>query len=397
MNTKRFFILAGMLAIFVLLLSSSSQPKRFWKGNMHTHSYWSDGNTFPEEVAWWYKSHEYNFLVVTDHNILQEGEKWYNVDRNEIIRTTYENYLEHFGGVGLQTEMRGEHLWAKLRTLDEYRAQFEKPDEFLLISGEEISDAAEKKPVHLNGINLSSKVDPTKGELVSDCLRSNVNRIREALMDDGNPEWIIVNHPNFGWALTAEDIARSGARFFEVFNGHPSVRNYGDENYPGTEEMWDQVNKWRLDNGEPLLFGIANDDSHHFLDFLPGRANPGRGWSMVRSEKLTPHALYGAMIQGDFYATTGVELSDFARTSKQIRIRINPEKGIEYRTQFIALMKGAEEAVLVKEQTGTRVKYIYQGNELFIRAKVISSKLKENPFQEGDVEVAWIQPVQLKK
>lgn len=387
----------GVVIMIISFAWSTESPQKFWKGNMHTHSYWSDGNTFPEEVAWWYKSHGYHFLAVTDHNILQEGEKWYNVDRNKIVSENYENYLEHFGGLGLETEIRGEQLWAKLRTLEEYRQQFEKPGEFLLIGAEEITDAAEKRPVHLNGINLSTIVDPTKGELVPDCLRSNVERIREALAKDGNPEWIIVNHPNFGWALTAEDIAKSGARFFEVYNGHPSVRNYGDESHQSTEEMWDQANKWRMKNGEALLLGIANDDSHHYLVFQPGRANPGRGWSMVRSQELTPHALYQAMIKGDFYSSTGVELKDFVRTGKQIRIRINPEKGVEYRTRFIALLNGADDAEVVHEQTGTRAKYVFKGNELFVRAKVISSKLHENPFQEGDLEVAWIQPVQLKK
>ncbi|MCK5821019.1 MAG: hypothetical protein KAH17_03990 [Bacteroidales bacterium] len=392
-------LLLGTIIVLLCLGLSSGTPKkaRFWKGNMHAHSYWSDGDTYPEEVAYWFKSNGYNFLAVTDHNLLQEGEKWYNVDRNETIRENYVNYIEHFGGVGLQTEIRGEQLWAKLRTLNEYRSLFEKPDDFLLIAAEEITDAAEKRPVHLNGINLSTKVVPAKGDLVSECLKSNVMKIRSALVSDGNPEWIIVNHPNFGWAMTADDIARSGARFFEVYNGHPSVRNYGDDSHPGTEEMWDKVNQWRIENGEALLLGIANDDSHHYLNFRSGRANPGRGWSMVRSEKLTPHALYQAMIQGDYYASTGVEIKDFVSTRKQLRIWINQEKGVEYRTQFIALIAGSDDVIVVDEQTGAKVKYTYKGNEEFVRAKVISSKLQENPFREGDVEVAWIQPVKLKK
>ena len=28
---------------------------RWWKGNIHTHSLWSDGNDFPEMIADWYK------------------------------------------------------------------------------------------------------------------------------------------------------------------------------------------------------------------------------------------------------------------------------------------------------------------------------------------------------
>src|SRR5205814_702981 len=30
---------------------------RWWKGNLHTHSFWSDGDDFPEMIADWYKRH----------------------------------------------------------------------------------------------------------------------------------------------------------------------------------------------------------------------------------------------------------------------------------------------------------------------------------------------------
>ena len=29
---------------------------RWWKGNIHTHSFWSDGNDFPEMIAEWYRT-----------------------------------------------------------------------------------------------------------------------------------------------------------------------------------------------------------------------------------------------------------------------------------------------------------------------------------------------------
>src|SRR5690348_5712770 len=69
---------------FVLLLLSSlllcsplpAQEKHWYKGNLHTHTLWSDGDGFPEMVADWYKSHGYNFLALSDHNVLSVGEKW---------------------------------------------------------------------------------------------------------------------------------------------------------------------------------------------------------------------------------------------------------------------------------------------------------------------------------
>src|SRR5688500_11044930 len=49
---------------------------RWWKGNLHTHTLWSDGNDFPEMVADWYRENGYNFLALSDHNTLSQGQRW---------------------------------------------------------------------------------------------------------------------------------------------------------------------------------------------------------------------------------------------------------------------------------------------------------------------------------
>ena len=48
---------------------------RWWKGNLHTHSLWSDGDDYPEMIVDWYKQHGYRFLALSDHNILLQGDK----------------------------------------------------------------------------------------------------------------------------------------------------------------------------------------------------------------------------------------------------------------------------------------------------------------------------------
>src|SRR4051794_1860455 len=52
---------------------------RWFKGNLHTHSLWSDGNDYPEMIAEWYRRHGYHFLALSDHNILSQGRKWVSV------------------------------------------------------------------------------------------------------------------------------------------------------------------------------------------------------------------------------------------------------------------------------------------------------------------------------
>ncbi len=46
------------------------------------------------------------------------------------------------------------------------------------------------------------------------------------------------------------------------------------------------------------------------------------------------------------------------------------------------------------EVQDNRAVYEFEGDEIYVRAKVISSKPKENYFVEGELEKAWFQPVQ---
>ena len=68
----------------------------WWKGNTHTHTWWSDGDSPPESVAAWYRDRGYQFLVLSDHNRMQEGELWYPVDTDQ-KREALETYRRTFG------------------------------------------------------------------------------------------------------------------------------------------------------------------------------------------------------------------------------------------------------------------------------------------------------------
>ena len=51
--------------------SQASSPQAVWfKGNLHTHTLNSDGDSTPDDVVRWYREHGYNFVAITDHNYL---------------------------------------------------------------------------------------------------------------------------------------------------------------------------------------------------------------------------------------------------------------------------------------------------------------------------------------
>ena len=76
MNTSRYnpprIHLAFAFIPLCLLAMTPDQTLQWYKGNTHTHTINSDGDSTPDEVVRWYKEHRYHFLVLTDHNFLTE-------------------------------------------------------------------------------------------------------------------------------------------------------------------------------------------------------------------------------------------------------------------------------------------------------------------------------------
>src|SRR6187399_2484624 len=99
---------------------------RWWKGNLHTHTLWSDGDDFPEMVAEWYRTHDYNFLALSDHNVLAQGMRW--MKAADITKrggeTVLPKYRARFGPAWVETRGSQDNatLEYRLKPLDEFRA-----------------------------------------------------------------------------------------------------------------------------------------------------------------------------------------------------------------------------------------------------------------------------------
>jgi hypothetical protein len=393
----------------------------WWKGNTHTHTWWSDGDSPPETVSGWYRDRGYHFLVLSDHNRMQEGELWYPVN-TEAKRTALQQYLAGYGRDWVETRERDGVTEVKLKTLDEFRTLFEEKDRFIFIRGMEITDRHHQHPVHLNGVNLERAIIPQGGDSVAQMLQKNIDAVVEQGRRAGRPMFAHVNHPNFYYAITAEDLVAldhaPGDGFVEVYNGHSGVRNDGDEFHPSTERMWDLVLARRLGERQTsVMFGVATDDAHEYTQWGLRKVNPGRGWVMVRAPRLTPDTITAAMKRGDFYNSTGVTLKNLAIGPDGIDIEVLPEPGVDYLIEFIGTKRGTDlrgraaptppadapgrtslaysdaiGAVLASSK-GVRARYAVKGDEIYVRARVTSSRLHPNPFAAGDREMAWTQPV----
>ncbi|CAN5499406.1 hypothetical protein BH20ACI3_BH20ACI3_36060 [soil metagenome] len=256
---------------------------------------------------------------------------------------------------------------------------------------------------------------------VLEVMRNNVNAVLDQRKKTGQPMIPHINHPNMGWAVTAEDLARvQGEQFFEVYNGHPVASNYGDDSHPSTDGMWDIILTQRLaELGGVVMYGVATDDTHNYHAQGSDQANAGRGWIMVRARRLTPESLIAAMEVGNFYASTGVRLKDIKFDGARLVIEIEPEAGVTYTTRFIGTRRNYDKrteplvdrngeelfglrryskdlGATLAEVKGAAASYTLRNDELYVRAKIISSKPQANPYKAGDLETAWTQPVVLK-
>lgn len=258
-------VIYTFLILLVVLLAAPSTSVRaqdaetvWFKGNTHVHTEISGhADSSPEYVARWYLDRGYHFLILSEHN------HFIDPDSVELPRN--------------------------------------RRKDFILIPGEEVTG---HKVIHTTAMNTGGLVDwRADHEHKHQIIQSHVDSTIKA---GGTP---ILNHPNFQWAVRAEDMRPvKRLHHFELYNGHPAVHNFGDSTRASTEAIWDEL----LSDGM-LIYGVSSDDAHQFRRWGTGVSNPGRGWVMVKAPELTAAAITRAMRGGHFYATSGVILDRVTR------------------------------------------------------------------------------------
>ncbi|APR83954.1 Phosphoesterase PHP [Minicystis rosea] len=315
--------------------SAASGPPRFdaeldvstfQKGNIHTHTTWSDGDHPPQDVYGWYRDHGYNFLAITDHNSLTDP--------------------------------------AVFRLL-------ERKKRFVMITGEEVTMWGAGKQVHVNAICHSRTIGGKKFDTQREALTWGVAQVR------AQGGVALVNHPNWDWALVADDLPSAhGAQLLEIASGHPYVHTLGDETHLSHEAIWD----WTLTHGETFA-AAAVDDAHAYSPRAPDNAaRPGRAWIQVFAPEPTKQAICEALGAGKLYASTGVTLK---------RIVVKDDTYAVYPAERSAKVTfvGKAGAVLQEGKAGDdgAARYKLKGGEGYVRARITNDAGKHAWTQASHV------------
>jgi hypothetical protein len=319
--------------LFVLFVLSVLCPPSFaagfiWaKGQIHDHTTNSDGNGSPQQVADWYRTHGYQFLIITDHE-----------------KVTDPSGLSAAG--------------------------------FVLIPGEELAVKNQgAKPIHGNALNIPKTIpSPDGAKTQAETLRNLVDYIRRA---GGIP---MICHPNWEWAFTHRELLPvKGPYLLEIANMSSGCNNEGSFAVPSTEQMWDIL----LSNGR-AVYATATDDMHNINGKQSDADSPGRGWVVARVKSLDPKEILSALSSGQFYASTGVELTDLSFNGREMKVQVAPKQGQTTLIRFTGRW-----GAILQETVGNSATYrVISKSEPndYVRCKVISS----------DLGVAWTQAYRIK-
>lgn len=223
---------------------------------------------------------------------------------------------------------------------------------------------------HMNGFFLTRNIIPTSEFTCQQAI--------DSVLAQGG--LIQLNHYCAGiftddeWEVNAPEIIsfQNGPHMLEIWNtGTEGVQTHDDKS------IWDAV----LTAGK-VVWGSATDDFHpsvmESLEF-------NKGWNMIWLDTLTREAVYDALLNGRFYASTGVVITNFIvddyGTYKTISVSSSNANKIKF---------WGPNHVVLQENNGNSASFILQ-NHSYVRVELI-----KQGFMGMGTTYAWTQPVFLQ-
>ncbi len=301
-------------------ISSASSPRahfattfdvaHFLKGNLHTHTNRSDGDSAPEDVVAWYRDHGYDFLALTDHDVRSPPD---------------------------------DPPLAPGPTLR-------------LIAGEEVTMGGAGHAVHMNALCTQSQIGGHGFDSAASALAWGAAAIEQ------QHGIALINHPNYDRGIAAADLlAAPTASLLEIASGHPYVFSQGIDDRPSHEALWD----WSLGQGMHLM-GVGVDDMHHLDETakVEPPAFPGRAWVEVFATSNDERSICEALRGGHLYASTGAELT---------RLRVTAESYTVWPRQRAAVVFIGGEGRELQRTTvaaGAQATYTPHAGDVYVRARL---------------------------
>ncbi len=294
--------------------SAFSNPGRFYRGNLHTHSTLSDGRLEVAEVCRRYKAEGYDFLALTDHFV---GPFDYPITDTRPYR---DDAFTTLIGAELHTgAMDNGELWHIVAIGLPFDFAPTNSPEFHPIEGQESGPEVAARAVEAGA-------------------------------------FVAIAHPE--WSGLSENDMRSisTAHAVEVYNHGCEVECDRGRGLHSADLL--------ARAGKEVSF-IATDDAH----FAHGNLDAFGGWTMVKAEENTPEALLAALKSGASYASTGPDFVDIEYDRDYVHVRCSEVSAIILQGQG-----ASTEAEIGEGLTEARLKLNRQTASPWIRITLIDDK-----------------------
>jgi len=246
-------------------ISPFSQPGRFWRGNLHTHSTLSDGALPPDKVVDAYKDAGYDFMMLSEHFVHQFD--WPIADTRPMRSNCFTTII----GAELHTpKTTVGDLW------------------------------------HIIAVGLPLDFEPCgKDETGPELAHRAANA----------GAFIGIAHPAWSQLTVADGHCIDVAHAVEIYNHGCAVRTDRGEGWYLLDQM--------LNDGKRLT-AFATDDAHfHDHDF-----DAFGGWVHVKAESLEPEVLLKALKLGDYYSSQGPQIHSLSISGNELDIECSPVDAI---------------------------------------------------------------------
>ena len=168
--------------------------------------------------------------------------------------------------------------------------------------------AAGDEPSTENGVSDGQRFPVRKWEDLR-AAQAVLDKIRQA------DNLAVFNHPIWSRLELTDFIDLNGYFAMEIYNHGCAV-----ESHTGLcIDYWDSL----LRRGRKI-WGVADDDAHFALEDYCG------GWVMVNAPALTIEAVTGALLEGNFYSSSGPEIYRFETEDGIVNVDFSDAREIQF-------------------------------------------------------------------
>ena len=279
-------------------------PKNSYKANMHCHTNLSDGKLSPEEVKEAYKAKGYSVVAYTDHDALIPHPELR--DKDFLPLNGFE--AEFLEDNGMFYGMRKAcHMC--IIALDENN----------------ITMPFYNHTVHFDKNTDKVKIDESLPQFIYNYSPECVNEAIRIARERGF--FVTYNHPVWSMERYNEYSKYIGMNALEVYNGSCIADGYDEKNSHVYDEM--------------MLMGknvgaIGGDDNHNVRPFDNPKSGSFAAFTVIKADKLEYKDIADALLNGDYYASTGPEISEIYYEDGNIVVKCPSAEKITMSTGYRA-------------------------------------------------------------